>query len=73
MFDKVRDIEKQLTSNRAEMESLEKQLADENLYTDSQRQSELTELVQALAKAKLAIETLEWNWLEASEALETES
>jgi ATP-binding cassette subfamily F protein 3 len=73
MFDKVRDIEKQLASNRAEMESLEKQLADENLYTDANRQSELTELVQTLAKAKSNIEALEWDWLEASEALETSS
>jgi len=73
MFDKIRTIENQLASNRAEMESLEKQLADEALYTDSERQSELTELVQALSKVKSTIETLEWDWLEVSEALETES
>ena len=55
------------------MESLEKQLADETLYTESERQSELAELVQALSKVKSTIETLEWDWLEVSEALETES
>ncbi len=73
MFDKIRDIEQQLASSRAEMESLEERLADESLYTDSKRQSELTEFVQALANAKSTIETLEWEWLEASEALETSS
>jgi hypothetical protein len=73
MYDKVREIEKQLASSRAEMESLQKQLADENLYTDSKRQSELTELVQALANAKSNVEALEWEWLEASEALEKSS
>jgi len=73
MYDRIRDIEKKLASNRAEMESLESKLADESLYTDLKRKSELTELVQAVAKTKSAIEALEWNWLEASEALETSS
>ena len=73
MFDKVRDIEKQLASDRAEEESLEERLADETLYTDPKRQAELTELVQALAQAKSNIEALEWDWLEASEELETHS
>jgi ATP-binding cassette subfamily F protein 3 len=71
MYDKVRDIEKKLTSNRAEVDSLEKKLADETLYTDATRQAELTGFVQALAEAKSAIEALEWDWLEASEKLET--
>jgi hypothetical protein len=70
MYDRIRDIEKKLAANRAEMELLESKLADESLYTDSKRQSELTELVQALAETKSAIEALEWDWLEASELLE---
>lgn len=70
LYDKVRDIEKKLASHRAEVDSLEKKLADETLYTDPTRQAELTGFVQALAEAKSAIEVLEWDWLEASEGLE---
>ena len=73
MYDRIRDIEKKLAANRAEMELLESTLADESLYTDSKRQSELTELVQTLAETKSAIEGLEWDWLEASELLEMSS
>jgi len=71
MYDKVRDIENRLAANRARMESLEIELADETLYTDPKRQAELTGFVQALAEAKSAIEGLEWDWLEASEILES--
>lgn len=70
LYDKVRDIERKLVSNRAEVDSLEQKLADETLYTDPTRQAELTGFVQALAEAKSAIEVLEWDWLEASEGLE---
>ena len=56
LYDKVRDIEKKLALNRAEVDSLEKKLADETLYTDPTRQAELTGFVQALAEAKSAIE-----------------
>ena len=71
MYDKVRKIEKQLASTRAELEALDKQLADATIYSDQGRVAELTQLVQAQADKKAEIQTLEWNWLEASEALET--
>jgi ATP-binding cassette subfamily F protein 3 len=70
MYDRVRDIEKNLALNRAEMDSLETKLSDETLYADPTRQAELTGFVQALAEAKSAVEKLEWDWLEASETLE---
>lgn len=70
MYDKVREIEEKMASNRAEMDSLEKKLADETLYTDPSRQDELTGFVRALAETKSTVEQLEWDWLEASETLE---
>lgn len=70
LYDRIRDIEQKLALNRAEMDSLEKKLADEALYADPTRQAELTGFVKALGEVKSAIEGLEWDWLEASETLE---
>jgi ATP-binding cassette subfamily F protein 3 len=70
MYDKVRDIEKQLADRRAELEAVEERLADEAIYTDQDRKAELTQLVQDQVNRKAEIQTLEWTWLEASEALE---
>ena len=70
LLDQVRKIEKQLASNRMELEKLEKRLADETLYTDPSRKDELTLLVQEQGFLKSGIDTLEWEWLEASETLE---
>jgi ATP-binding cassette subfamily F protein 3 len=70
LLDKVRGIEKKLASCRMDLEILEKRLADETLYTDPGRKSELTGLVKNQASLKSEIDGLEWNWLEASEAVE---
>ncbi len=70
MYDKIRDIEKQLATSRSKLEALEERLADESIYTDQDRKNELTQLVQDQADSKAEIQTLEWNWLEVSEALE---
>jgi len=70
LYDKVREIEKQLSMTRAELETLDERLADESLYSDQARKAELTSLIQDQAERKAEIQTLEWNWLEASEALE---
>jgi hypothetical protein len=48
----------------------ELQLADECLYRDSSRKNELTGLLKTQAGLKSTLEQLEWDWLEASEALE---
>jgi hypothetical protein len=53
-----------------ELEMLEKRLADETLYTDSGRKDELNLIVKEQGSLKSGIDTLEWEWLEASEALE---
>ena len=70
LYDKVRDVEKQLTSSRLTLTELEERLADESIYADQGRKDELTQLVRDQAAMKSAIETLEWEWLEASEELE---
>ncbi len=70
MLDKVRDIEKNLATSRAALEKLIERLADESIYSDPERKSELTKLVQDQTDAKSDIEKLEWHWLEASEKLE---
>jgi ATP-binding cassette subfamily F protein 3 len=70
LYDKVRDVEKQLSSSRLRLTELEERLADESIYADQGRKDELTQLVRDQAAMKSAIETLEWEWLEASEELE---
>ncbi len=63
-------IEKHLVSKRVELEMLDKQLADGALYTDPERKEELSRLVKQQGEIKASIETSEWEWQEASEALE---
>ena len=68
--DKVRNVEKELAANRDRLAELEARLTDESIYSDASRKDELTQLIQDQASAKSAIESLEWEWLEASEILE---
>jgi ATP-binding cassette subfamily F protein 3 len=68
--DRVRDIETRLEGQRRELAEVELKLADTTLYTDQARKSELSDIIQNQADLKSAIATLEWDWLEASEALE---
>ncbi len=70
LFDKVRVIETGLTRLRVELETLDERLADTNLYTEGGRAAELKQLLKDQADRKAEIQTLEWEWLEASEALE---
>ena len=68
--DAVAKVEKALAVQRQRLAAFEEQLADESLYTDTGRKDELTRIVKEQAEAKAAIESLEWEWLEASEKLE---
>ena len=70
LYDKVRNVEKELAKSRLRLTEFEARLADESIYADPSRKDELTQLVQGQAAAKSAIEALEWEWLEASENLE---
>ena len=49
---------------------LKARLADDSIYSDPSRKDELTQLVQDQVAAKSTIESLEREWLEASENLE---
>ena len=70
LYDRVRDIEKNLSARRSQLVEFDNRLADEAIYSDPGRKDELTQLVKDQAAAKATIETLEWDWLEASEDLE---
>jgi len=70
LHDKVRQVEKELASSRSRLTELEARLADESIYTDANRKDELTQLIQDQAAVKSVVESLEWEWLEASEDLE---
>lgn len=70
LVDKVRTIDKQLESSRAELDTIEMSLTDDAIYKDPDRKSDLAELVSHQATLKSTIEALESEWIEASEALE---
>ena len=70
LFDKVREVEKELAASRSRLAELEDCLADESIYTDLGRKDEVAQLVRDQATARSTIERLEWEWLEASEDLE---
>ena len=68
--DKVREVEKALESNRNRLNELEARLADESIYSDPGRKDELKQVMQDQAEVRSTVESLEWEWLEASEKLE---
>jgi hypothetical protein len=53
-----------------ELELLERQLADEALYSEPARRAELTRLVRSQAAARERLTVLEDEWLQFSAALE---
>jgi ATP-binding cassette subfamily F protein 3 len=70
LYDKVRDLEKELERLRLTLTELDARLSDESIYADQTRKDELPQLVREQAEVKSTIESLEWEWLEASEKLE---
>jgi ATP-binding cassette subfamily F protein 3 len=73
LTDRVRKLEHEMIAVRDQLHTLELQLADESLYRDGSRKGELTGLLKTQAGQKAALQQLEWDWLEASEALEEKS
>jgi len=71
--DKVRKIETDMQQHRTNLEKVEIKLHDESLYTDAARKEEMTTLIKSQAELKSGLETLEWEWLEASESFENAS
>lgn len=70
LYDQVRKIDTQLATARTDLEALQKRLAEEDIYRDPERKTELAELVKDQASLKSELDALEWRWMEASEALE---
>jgi ATP-binding cassette subfamily F protein 3 len=68
--DKVRQVESALEAKRSRLTELEERLADESIYADPNRKDELTRLMKDQAAVRSIIESLELEWLEASERLE---
>jgi ATP-binding cassette subfamily F protein 3 len=68
--DKVRKIDAEMESLRAELAIIEDQLADSSLYSNPARAEEMNGLILQRAGLTKSLETHEWSWLEASEALE---
>jgi ATP-binding cassette subfamily F protein 3 len=68
---KVQRIERDLAASRAELDIVERQLADESLYGADGDPSRLQGLLERQAALKEAVETGEWSWLEAAESLES--
>jgi ATP-binding cassette subfamily F protein 3 len=68
--DRVRQIEQALEQQRVLHAELGNRLAETGLYSDPTRKDELKRILAEQANAKATIESLEWDWLEASEALE---
>ena len=68
--DKVKKIDQQMKKLRLELDDIEARLADESLYTDESRKAELPGLMQAQGSIRAQLDSLEWDWLAASEQLE---
>ncbi len=68
---RLRKIEQNMAQNRLSLETLENQLAEENLYTQTTRKAELADLVRQQASLRKKLESLELDWLEATEMLES--
>ena len=73
LMDKVRAIDKKLEVTRIKLGAIEQQLGDEKLYSDPARKDKLAEYLKDQTSLKSDLATLEWEWIEASEAVEKEN
>jgi len=72
LLQKVKKAEEAMARLRMEIELIEKNLHDDNLYSEPSRREELTALVQKQSQCRHDLAAAEETWLEASEALEQE-
>jgi len=70
LSDRVHALDQEMGSLRRELADLEHALTDDALYVDQNRKPELTALFRSRAEIQAQLEQKEWDWLEASEALE---
>ena len=69
-LDSVRNTENQMEKLKTELSQLDTQLADEDLYSDPGRVQDIQQWTRRQTEIRGQIADLEWQWLEASEALE---
>jgi len=69
-LDRVRQTERQMDQLKTELTQLDEQLTDETLYSDPGRIDEIRQWTRRQTELRTLIADLEWQWLEASEALE---
>ena len=70
--DKANKLEKHIQNNQNSLASLDEKLADTSLYDDSQK-DKLNKLLLERAQLLSLTETLEEQWLEVSEIMESSS
>jgi ATP-binding cassette subfamily F protein 3 len=70
LSDRVKAVELGLAARRAALGRLEARLADPDLYNDPARKEEIAGLMREQGDLRSALEALETDWLDASEALE---
>jgi ATP-binding cassette subfamily F protein 3 len=71
LLDRVREVERELARTRERLTALEARLADSGLYADAARKEELGAMLREQGDLRAGLESLEQQWLDASEALET--
>jgi ATP-binding cassette subfamily F protein 3 len=69
-LDRVRQTERQMDKYKGELTQLDEQLSDESLYADPGRVDDIRQWSHRQSELRTLIADLEWQWLEASEALE---
>jgi len=67
----VDKLEQQVEAVQTQLKETEAMLADTALYSDSQRKEELQKLLKNQGRLEQELETLEMEWLDRSEELET--
>ncbi|GLR64118.1 ribosomal protection-like ABC-F family protein [Marinospirillum insulare] len=67
----VDKLEKQIETLQAQLKTIENTLADTDIYTDNQRKDELQSLLKDQGQLELELESIEMQWLESSEELES--
>lgn len=67
----VSKLEQQMDQARASLTRIEETLSDASLYSDASRKTELQTLLKDQGSLQQQVDSLEMQWLEASEMLET--
>lgn len=70
LMDEIKKHEKAMDKLGTELEAIESSLAEESLYTDSNRKNELQAMLKRQGECKSQLEEAEMQWLNSQEAFE---